>query len=57
MYTEKLAKVPPKTIYFWNNTDLVLPAWDGMTIIERFLSGVGFIVCSWTLKIADEQTQ
>lgn len=32
-----------KYIYFVNNTDLLLPHWDGMTIIERFLSGESFI--------------
>jgi hypothetical protein len=41
-YTEHLATLKQKDVYFVNNTDLRLPQWDGMSIVGRFLAHQGF---------------
>lgn len=43
MYAEKLKQLPVKSIYFKNNTDIDVPFFDGLTIVERYLAGEAFV--------------
>lgn len=43
MYASQIEALPLKTIYYSNNTDVPVPYFDGMTMIERYILGEGFL--------------